>query len=114
MSLSKTTLPIDPAMVSTTDTLAGYRITQSFGVAEGFAVVLYPAITASGQKEALAATVREAFLDLIQCAAAQGANAIVCLRYHQPSGSETIGRSIIAYGTAVKATKAPYSTEANL
>jgi uncharacterized protein YbjQ (UPF0145 family) len=111
MSLSKTNLPIDPAMVSTTDTIAGYRIAQTFGVAEGFAVVLYPAITPNGQKEALVATVREAFLDLIRCAAAQGANAIVGLRYHQPSGSETIGRNIIAYGTAVKAAKMPYSAE---
>ncbi len=94
-------------MVSTTDALAGYRITQSLGVAEGFAVVLYAAFTPSGQKDALVATIREAFLDLLRCAAAQGANAIVGLRYHQPAGSG----SSIAYGTAVKVAKLPYGAD---
>jgi len=42
---------------------------------------------------------REAFLDMLTKAAAQGANAIVGLRYTTPSNDRE--RIILAYGTAV-------------
>jgi uncharacterized protein YbjQ (UPF0145 family) len=94
---------IDSSMVCTTDELPGYRIIQSLGVAEGFAITFYAGFTLSGQKEALIGTLRDAIIDMLATAAAQGANAIVGLRYNQPSSQGE--RVAMAYGTAVKVEK---------
>jgi uncharacterized protein YbjQ (UPF0145 family) len=92
-------LPIDPAMVATADEIAGYRVARSLGVAEGLGLSLYTGVFPPGQKGVLVDTMREAFLDMLTKAAAQGANAIVGLRYATPAtGSERI---VLAYGTAV-------------
>jgi uncharacterized protein YbjQ (UPF0145 family) len=96
-------LPIDPAMVATTDEIAGYKIVRSFGVAEGVGVSVYTGLFPGGQKGVLVDTMREAFLDMLTKAAAQGANAIVGQRYTMPSSDEE--RVILSYGTAVKVEK---------
>lgn len=86
-------------MVSTTGEIAGYSIKRTLGVAEGLGLAIYAGVLPGGQKTVLVDTMREAFLDLLTKAAAQGANAIAGLRYATPaSGNERI---ILAYGTAV-------------
>lgn len=92
-------LPIDPKMVATTDALSGYRVVRSFGVAEGLGISIYTGILPGGQESVLVDTMREAFLDMLTKAAAQGANAIVGQRYSIPSSDRE--RIILAYGTAV-------------
>ena len=96
-------LPIDPALVATTDELPGYRILQSFGLAEGFSVASYSGFTIKGQKDVLKDTLREAFVEMVACAALRGANAVVGLRYAHPPGQGE--RVVIAYGTSVKVEK---------
>jgi uncharacterized protein YbjQ (UPF0145 family) len=92
-------LPIQPKMVATTDQLPGYEIVRSLGVAEGLGLSIVTGFLTAGQVGVLTDTMREAFLDMLTKAAAQGANAIVGLRYSTPaSGQERI---ILAYGTAV-------------
>jgi len=97
-------LPIDPKMVATSDELAGYRIVRSFGVAEGLGLCIFTGILPGGQQSILVDTMREAFLDMLTKAAAQGANAIVGVRYSTPSSDRE--RIILVYGTAVKVEKA--------
>lgn len=96
-------LPIDPAMVSTSDQLPGYSIVRSLGVAEGFGVSVFTGVFSGGQKGILLETMQEAFLEMLTSAAAHGANAIVGLRYTLPSSDQE--RIVLAYGTAVKVTK---------
>ncbi|SNT26862.1 Uncharacterized conserved protein YbjQ, UPF0145 family [Granulicella rosea] len=92
-------LPINPALVVTTDALPGYRIVRSLGTAEGVAVSVFTGMFAGGQSAIVFDSMRQAFLDMLGRAGAQGANAIVGMRYTMPSGDEE--RIVIAYGTAV-------------
>jgi uncharacterized protein YbjQ (UPF0145 family) len=92
-------LPVDPAMVATTGEIAGYSIERTLGVAEGLGLSVYAGVLPGGQKSILVDTVREAFLDMLTKAAAQGANAIVGLRYAMPGTANE--RIVLAYGTAV-------------
>jgi uncharacterized protein YbjQ (UPF0145 family) len=92
-------LPIDPAMVATADEIAGYTIARALRVAEGLGLSIYTGVLPGGQKTVLVDTVREAFLDMLTKAAAQGANAIVGLRYATPASANE--RIVLAYGTAV-------------
>ncbi len=89
--------PIDPAMIVTTDELPGYRIVKSLGVAEGISAPFFPGLSPSVKEGILTETLREAFLDMLNKAAAQRAHAIVGLRYTAPSSG-----IILAYGTAVQ------------
>ena len=96
--------PIDCTLIATTDQIPGYEIVRSFGVAEGLGVCIFTGFLPGGQQAVLVDTMREAYLDMMTKAAAQGANAIVGLRYATPSsGNERI---VLAYGTAVKVRKA--------
>ena len=101
-------LPIDPTMISTTDSIAGYRIKCTLGVAEGFFLTPFSGFTLSGKRDILKASLREAILDMLDCAGKQGANAIIGVRYQPPSGGD---QGFIVYGTAVKAEKIPYGAE---
>jgi uncharacterized protein YbjQ (UPF0145 family) len=92
-------LPIDPKMVATTGELPGYRVVRSLGVAEGLGLSIYTGFLPGGQQAILVDTMREAFLDMLTKAAAQGANAIVGMRYSAPSSDRE--RILLAYGTAV-------------
>jgi uncharacterized protein YbjQ (UPF0145 family) len=95
--------PIDCGLVATTDQIPGYEIVRSFGVAEGLGVCIFTGILPGGQQSILVDTMREAFLDMLTKAAAQGANAIVGLRYTTPSSDRE--RIVLAYGTAVTVRK---------
>ncbi len=92
-------LPLDPAMVATTDQLAGYDIVSSLGVVEG--ITTSPLISGFLERPVLVETMREAFLDMLARAAAHGAQAVVGLRYVVLLES----RLVMAYGTAVKVRK---------
>jgi uncharacterized protein YbjQ (UPF0145 family) len=98
-----TSLPVDPALVVTTDEIPGYRITQAFGVAEGLGIAMYTGMFPGGQKNVLTETMREAFFDMLTKAASQGANAITGVRYATPSSANE--RIVLVYGTAVKVQK---------
>jgi uncharacterized protein YbjQ (UPF0145 family) len=97
-------LLINPAMVSTTSELPGFRITECFGVTEGSSVAVCTGFTIKkGQKDVLKDTIREAFVEMVTGAALRGANAVVGLRYNHLAGNGE--RVVIAYGTAVKVEK---------
>ena len=91
-------LPLNPSMVSTTDTLPGYRIAGSRGVVEAAFVSPYSGFTANGRANCILDVIREALLDLLKRASDHGANAIVGLRYVMPSDYQ---RTLLVYGTAV-------------
>ncbi len=92
-------LQINPSMVSTVDTLPGYRIVRSLGTVEAVSVDMFTGITPGSQSSRIINLIREALLDLFQQAAQHGANAIVGLRYTMPSAQSE--RIVLAYGTAV-------------
>ncbi len=88
-------LPFDPAMISTTDQLAGYEIVRSLGVVEG--ITTSAMLGGLLERPVLEEAMREAYLDMMNNAAQHGAQAIVAFRY------EVLHRSLVlAYGTAVK------------
>ncbi len=93
-------LPLDPAMVSTTDTLAGYQIVRSLGVVEG--VTTSKLIGGFFERTILEQAMREAFLDLLQQARTHGAQAVVGLRYVVMIEHHLV----MAYGTAVRLERA--------
>jgi len=106
MSASPVPLPMNPAFVSTTDSIAGHKIVRTLGVAEGICVNPSTGILPSGRENALRETMKYAFLYMLEQAAAQGAQAIIGLRYAFP---ECDGPNlVIAYGTAVTVQKIPY------
>ena len=93
MSLS---LPFDPKLIATTETLPGYQIVQALGVAEGFSPYTSPALTVDGRRASFNDLLSDATLDMMHKAAAQGAQAIVGLRYVAIDGG-----AMLVYGTAV-------------
>ena len=91
--------PIDCTLVATTDQIPGYEIVRSLGVVEGLGICIFTGFLPGDQQSILVDTMREAFLDMLNKAAAQGANAIVGLRYTTPSSDRE--RIVLVYGTAV-------------
>jgi uncharacterized protein YbjQ (UPF0145 family) len=89
-------LPFDPKLIVTTDTIPGYEIVASLGVAEGYGTYLYPALTEAGRRQSLDELIRSATLDLMNNALAHDAQGIVGMRYLAlPDGG------LLMYGTAV-------------
>ena len=88
-------------MVTTTDHIPGYRITETFGL-----VMTVSEYKMSRPRKA----VYTALNDLIEQARRKGANAIIGLRISQATGTEA--SAIVVYGTAVRAEKEKTSTAA--
>jgi uncharacterized protein YbjQ (UPF0145 family) len=88
-------IPIDPKLVVTTDTLPGYEIVRSLGTAEGIGILIATGFTIQGQKERLFDVMRDAYLDMMTRAREQGAQAIVGTRYVFHANH------VMVYGTAV-------------
>ncbi len=110
--------PIDPAMVTTANDLAGYRIVKNFGMVRGITVrsrSVLGTIGASLQTlvggnitlftELCEKTREEAFELLLQHAAERGANALVAMRYDANEVMDGV-TEVLAYGTAVQVTRA--------
>ncbi len=91
-----TSWPIDPKLIVTTDTLPGYEIVAALGVAEGYALRLYPAMTAAGQRDSFTALLSEATLDMMRGARDHDAHAIIGLRYVALGDG-----GLMVYGTSV-------------
>ena len=77
----KAPLPFDPKLIVTTESIPGYEVVSSLGVAEGYGLTLYPALTADGRRDRFNELLSEATLDMMNRASAQGAQALVGLRY---------------------------------
>jgi uncharacterized protein YbjQ (UPF0145 family) len=95
-------LPLNPAMVATTEMLPGYEIVRSLGVVEGISTSLFNGLM-KGVRSVLVDSMREAYLDMLQQAASHGAQAIVGVRYAAPMGD--VERVVMVYGTAVTVKK---------
>ncbi len=106
--------PIDPAMVTTANELAGYRIVRGYGMVRGVVVrsrSVFGTIGASLQTlvggnirlftDLCEKTREEAFELLLQHAAERGANAIVAMRYDANDVMDGV-TEVLAYGTAVQ------------
>jgi uncharacterized protein YbjQ (UPF0145 family) len=103
--------------VTTTETLAGYEITEVLGLASGNTIqtrhlgthILAALRTliggeVKGYVRAITTAREEATARMLEKAEALGADAIVCARY-STSQVMTGGAEILAYGTAVKVQK---------
>ncbi len=112
------TAPIDPALVTTANDLAGYRIVRTFGMVRGIVVrsrSVFGTIGASLQTlvggnislftELCEKTRGEAFELLLQHAAERGANAVVAMRYDANDVMDGV-TEVLAYGTAVQVVRA--------
>ncbi len=112
------TTPIDPALVTTANDLAGYRIVRCFGMVRGIVVrsrSVFGTIGASLQTlvggnislftELCEKTREEAFERLLQHAAERGANAVVAMRYDANDVMDGV-TEVLAYGTAVQVVRA--------
>lgn len=104
---------VDPTMVTTALELPGFRIVRNFGVVRGIVVrsrSIFGTIGAGLQTLAggnislysnLCEKTREdAFELMMQHAAQQGANAIICARYDANDIQQGV-TEVLAYGTAV-------------
>jgi uncharacterized protein YbjQ (UPF0145 family) len=110
--------PIDPALVTTANELAGYRIVRGYGMVRGVIVrsrSVFGTIGASLQTlvggnirlftDLCEKTREEAFELLLQHAAERGANAIVAMRYDANDVMDGV-TEVLAYGTAVQVVRA--------
>jgi uncharacterized protein YbjQ (UPF0145 family) len=104
---------IDPAMVTTANDLAGYRIVRSLGMVRGIVVRSRSVIGTFGASlqtlvggnislftELCETTRQEAFDLLLQHAAERGANGVVAMRYDANEVMSGV-TEVLAYGTAV-------------
>lgn len=91
-----TSWPIDPKLIVTTDTIPGYHVIAALGVAEGYALRIFPVLTLTGQRDVFNALMSEATLDMMRSARDHDAQGIVGLRYV----ALTEG-GLMVYGTAV-------------
>lgn len=104
---------IDPAMITTSTTLDGYRITRSLGVVRGITVrsrSLFGNLAGGLQTlfggqisiyvELCEKTREEAFQYMTQHASERGANAIINMRYDANEVMNGV-TEVLAYGTAV-------------
>jgi uncharacterized protein YbjQ (UPF0145 family) len=109
---------INPQMVTTSFELQGYRVTQHLGVVRGITVrsrSIFGNIAGGLQSlvggrlsvyvELCEKTREEAFQELLQHAAARGANAIINMRYDANEITDGV-TEVLAYGTAVVVEKA--------
>jgi len=105
--------PIDPALVTTANDLAGYRIVRYLGLVRGITVrsrSVFGTFGASLQTlvggnitlftELCEKTREEAYDLMVQHAAARGANAVVAMRYDANEVMNGV-TEVLAYGTAV-------------
>jgi uncharacterized protein YbjQ (UPF0145 family) len=108
---------IDPAMITTSIELNGYRITKSLGVVRGITVRSRSILgnIAGGLQSLVGGKLsiyvdlcekarEEAFQHMQQHAADRGANAIINMRYDANEVMDGI-TEVLAYGTAVYAEK---------
>jgi uncharacterized protein YbjQ (UPF0145 family) len=108
------TTALDPAMVTTSNDLPGYRVTRNLGMVRGVTVrsrSVFGTIGASLQTlvggnislftELCEKTREEAFELLMQHAAERGANAILAMRYDANEVMDGV-TEVLAYGTAVQ------------
>lgn len=109
---------IDPAMVTTSIELDGYRITKNMGIVRGITVrsrSLFGNIAGGFQtlfggrisiyRELCEKTREEAFQYMLQHAGEKGANAIINMRYDANEVMSGV-TEVLAYGTAVIVEKA--------
>jgi uncharacterized protein YbjQ (UPF0145 family) len=109
---------VDPAMVTTANELAGYRIVRNLGMVRGIVVrsrSVFGTVGASLQTlvggnislftELCEKTREEAFELLLQHAAERGANAVVAMRYDANDVMSGV-TEVLAYGTAVQVQRA--------
>ncbi len=109
---------IDPAMITTSTTLDGYRITRSLGVVRGITVRSRSLLgnLAGGLQTLLGGQIsiyvelcektrEEAFQYMTQHASERGANAIINMRYDANEVMNGV-TEVLAYGTAVVVEKA--------
>lgn len=109
---------VDPAMVTTANELAGYRIVRGLGMVRGIVVrsrSVFGTVGASLQTlvggnislftELCEKTREEAFELLLQHAAERGANAVVAMRYDANEVMSGV-TEVLAYGTAVQVQRA--------
>ena len=92
------TLPFDPKLIVTTDTIPGYEIVASLGVAEGYQPYNFPtlALSRDAQHQNFAAMLSGATLDMMENAQRHDGQAIVGMRY------VWLGEAgLLVYGTAV-------------
>jgi uncharacterized protein YbjQ (UPF0145 family) len=105
---------VEPAMVTTANDLAGYRIVRNLGMVRGIVVrsrSVFGTVGASLQTlvggnitiftELCEKTREEAFELLLQHAAERGANAVVAMRYDANEVMSGV-TEVLAYGTAVQ------------
>jgi uncharacterized protein YbjQ (UPF0145 family) len=104
---------VDTALITTANTLEGYRITKQLGIIRGITVRSRSVLgNIAGNVQSffggelsvyveLCEKARyDAFVHMIDHANAAGANAIICMRYDANDLSEGI-TEVLAYGTAV-------------
>lgn len=110
--------PIQPAMVSTSNEISGYRIVRPMGIVRGITVRSRSVIGNLGAAlqtlvggnisiytELCEKAREEAFELMLQHAAEQGANAVIAMRYDANDVAEGV-TEVLAYGTAVVVTPA--------
>jgi len=115
--LSKTEYMIDPAMITTSIELNGYRITKSLGVVRGITVRSRSLLgnLAGGLQSLMGGKLsiyvdlcekarEEAFEHMMQHASERGANGVINMRYDANEVMDGI-TEVLAYGTAVVAEK---------
>lgn len=108
---------IDPAMITTSTSLEGYRISRNLGVVRGITVrsrSVFGNIAGGLQTifggqisiyvDLCEKTREEAFQYMMQHAAERGANAIISMRYDANEVMNGV-TEVLAYGTAVVAEK---------
>lgn len=111
---------IDQNLITTSNTLDGYKIIKTLGMVRGITVRSRSVIGnfAGGLQSLLGGRLsiyvdlcetsrEEAFQHLLQHASDRGANAIICMRYDANEISDGI-TEVLAYGTAVIAEKINY------
>jgi len=104
--------PLDPAMVSTTHELPGYRVLRGLGVVHGVGREEHPAGMQLGVAidQRMVQSYESAWVVALRTvmarAVALGANAIVGVRYEVTAWADGYP-AVLAYGTAVRVEVAP-------
>ncbi|HUI52916.1 MAG TPA: YbjQ family protein [Terriglobales bacterium] len=109
---------VDTSMVTTANELPGYRVVRNLGIVRGITVRSRSVLgnLAAGIQTIVGGNIsvltelcekarEEAYEILLQHAAQQGANAIVCMRYDANEVMQGV-TEVLAYGTAVQVERA--------
>jgi len=104
---------VDTSLITTANTLEGYRITKQIGIIRGITVRSRSVLgnLAGGLQSVFGGELsvfvdlcekarEDAFYHMVQHANAAGANAIICMRYDANEVMQGI-TEVLAYGTAV-------------